>query len=84
MAEEKTVEKTKVEKVDVNLDEIFGGAPGAESVTVPDDETKKPNMFSRKEDVDMSFVETKTEEPKEEEEVKEEEETAETKTETKT
>tara|TARA_R100001463_G_scaffold38095_5_gene81853 strand:+ start:985 stop:2277 length:1293 start_codon:yes stop_codon:yes gene_type:complete len=89
MAEEKTVEKTKVEKVDVNLDEIFGGAPGAESVTVPDDETKKPSMFSRKGDVDMSFVETKTEEskePEEEEEVKEEEalETAETKTETKT
>tara|TARA_Y100001938_G_C8086208_1_gene432214 strand:- start:539 stop:1822 length:1284 start_codon:yes stop_codon:yes gene_type:complete len=86
MAEEKTVEKTKVEKVDVNLDEIFGGAPGAESVTVPEEETKKPNMFSRKEDMDMSFVEAKTAET-EEEEVKEEvkeEETAETKTETKT
>jgi hypothetical protein len=90
MAEEKTVEKTKVEKVDVNLDEIFGGAPGAESVTVPDDETKKPSMFSRKEDIDMSFVETKTEEPKEEtsaeetSETSETVETTETKTETKT
>ena len=85
MAEEKTVEKTKVEKVNVNLDEIFGGAPGAESVTVPEDETKKPSMFSRKADVDMSFVETATaEESQEEIKEEEKEETAETKTETKT
>ena len=64
MAETKKVE-TKVEKVEVNLDEIFNGAPGAESVTLPEDEVKKPNVFSRKKDVDLSFIdktENKTEE----------------------
>jgi len=67
MAETKKVE-TKVEKVEVNLDEIFNGAPGADSITLPEDEPKKPNVFSRKKDVDMSFIdksaeeETKTEE----------------------
>ena len=54
--ENKTVEKTKVEKVDVNLDDIFGGAPGAESVTLPEESTK-PNIFSKKQDVDISFLE---------------------------
>ena len=68
MAETKNVE-TKVEKVEVNLDEIFNGAPGADSITLPEDEPKKPNVFSRKKDVDMSFIDkpatekTKTEEP---------------------
>tara|TARA_R100001224_G_scaffold100117_2_gene71084 strand:+ start:10083 stop:11366 length:1284 start_codon:yes stop_codon:yes gene_type:complete len=67
MAETKTVE-TKVEKVEVNLDEIFNGAPGAESVTLPEEESKKPNVFSRKKDVDMSFIDKPTaEETKEEE-----------------
>ena len=56
MAEEnKTVEKTKVEKVEVNLDEIFGGAPGSESITTPEEEAK-PNIFSNKKDVDVSFI----------------------------
>ena len=65
MAEEnKTVEKTKVEKVDVNLDEIFGGAPGSESITTPE-EPAKPNIFSKKKDVDVSFID-KTPEVKEE------------------
>ena len=84
MAEEtKTVEKTNVEKVDVNIDEIFGAAPGADSITLPDEEEKKPSIFSRKEDIDMSFVDTKAAEPEvKEEEVKKEEvkETAETNT----
>ena len=31
-----TVDSTKVEQVDVNLDEIFG-APGAESIMLPAD-----------------------------------------------
>jgi hypothetical protein len=76
--ENKTVEKTKVEKVDINLDEIFGGAPGAESVTLPE-EKAKPSIFSKKEDVDMSFLDTKTETV---EEVKEEEVKKETESET--
>tara|TARA_R110002073_G_scaffold299251_1_gene466161 strand:+ start:435 stop:1709 length:1275 start_codon:yes stop_codon:yes gene_type:complete len=80
MAEQnKTVEKTKVEKVNINLDEIFGGAPGGESITTPEEETK-PNIFSKKKDVDVSFLDEKVEETKAEtentetvqEEVKEE------------
>ena len=63
--ETKTIE-TKVEKVEVNLDEIFNGAPGAESVVLPDNETKKPNVFSRKKDLDMSFIDTPAQEETEE------------------
>ena len=70
---DKTVE-TKVEQVDVNIDEIFSGAPGGDSITLPEEE-KKPNIFSRKEPVDMGFVDEPAKEEKEEEvkeEVKEE------------
>ena len=83
--ETKTIE-TKVEKVEVNLDEIFNGAPGAESITLPEEETKKPNVFSRKQDVDLSFIDTPTKEETTEEtksettEKVEEEEKKETKT----
>ena len=52
---EKTVE-TKVQDVDINLDEIFSGAPGASSVTLPEETKKKPNVFSREGKVDMSFL----------------------------
>ena len=38
--ETKTVETNK-QKVEVNLDEIFNGAPGGDSVTLPEEE-KKP------------------------------------------
>ena len=77
MAEEtKTVETTK-EKVEVNLDEIFNGAPGGDSITLPEDEPKKPNVFSRKKDIDMSFVD-KTAEETDTEEVTETETEAET------
>jgi hypothetical protein len=58
MAEiEKTVE-TNVQEVDINLDEIFSGAPGAGSVTLPEEtkEETKPNVFSRAGKVDMSFL----------------------------
>jgi hypothetical protein len=54
--ETKTVEETKVEKVDINLDEIFDAAPGGDSITLPEEE-KKPNIFSRKQrDIDTSFL----------------------------
>ena len=47
MAEiEKTVE-TNVQEVDVNLDEIFNGAPSAGSVTLPEDE-KNQMYFQEK------------------------------------
>jgi len=49
---EKTVE-TIVHDVDINLDEIFSGAPDAGSITLPE---KKPNVFSRDAKVDMSFL----------------------------
>tara|TARA_R110000824_G_scaffold79936_1_gene201281 strand:+ start:3946 stop:5211 length:1266 start_codon:yes stop_codon:yes gene_type:complete len=58
--ETKTVETNK-QKVEVNLDEIFNGAPGGDSVTLPEEE-KKPNVFSRKKDIDMSFVDKPAEE----------------------
>tara|TARA_R110000824_G_scaffold66344_4_gene172254 strand:+ start:5925 stop:7220 length:1296 start_codon:yes stop_codon:yes gene_type:complete len=79
MAETNNIE-TKVEKVDVDLSEIFNGAPGADSVALPEEETKKPNVFSRKKDVDMSFIDTpkidsKTEETSEEESTDEKSET---------
>ncbi len=65
MADTKNIE-TKVEKVDVDLSEIFNGAPGADSVALPEEEVKRPNVFSRKKDVDMSFIDKPTVESKEE------------------
>tara|TARA_B100000519_G_C14247498_1_gene440603 strand:+ start:1298 stop:2611 length:1314 start_codon:yes stop_codon:yes gene_type:complete len=64
--ETKTVD-TKVEQVDVNLDDIFNAAPGGESITLPEESEKKPTVFSRKKPVDTSFLyENKKEEKKEE------------------
>ena len=64
--ETKTID-TKVEQVDVNLDDIFNAAPGGESITLPEESEKKPNVFSRKKPVDTSFLyENKKEEKKEE------------------
>ena len=74
---EKMKETTTVESVDVNLDEIFNGAPGADSIVTSDEvKTKKPNIFSKPESVDLSFLdnkeeEVKTEEPKAEEKTEE-------------
>jgi len=84
--ETKTVE-TKVEQVDVNLDDIFNAAPGGESITLPD-ENKKPNIFSREGlKTDTSFIdqpaveettETETETEVKEEEIEKEEKKEET------
>jgi len=57
---------TTVESVDVNIDEIFNGAPGADSIVTSDKEVKKPNIFSKPENVDLSFLDNKEEEVKEE------------------
>jgi len=58
MSETKT-EQTEVSQVDINLDDIFGGTPGADSVMLPDSgeekEEKKKSIFSNAE-VDMSFI----------------------------
>jgi hypothetical protein len=74
--ETKTVD-TKVEQVDVDLNDIFNAAPGGDSITLPTEttetteETKKPSIFSRKKKVDTSFLYEKIKE-KQPEEVKEE------------
>ena len=56
MTNEANMETTSVEKVEINLDEIFAGAPGASSITLPEEEVKKPNVFSRGEKVDLAFL----------------------------
>ena len=69
---EQSAETTSVEQVDVNLDEIFNGAPGASSVTLPKEETTKPTVLSRDPNVDLSFLDPE-EKVETKEEVKEEE-----------
>jgi len=55
--------ETKVEKVDINLDELFEGAASASSVTIPSESDKKKsepktvNIFSKEKPVDFSFTE---------------------------
>lgn len=71
-----STDKTTVEEMDINLDELLG-TPGAENVLIPDKKDEKPTMFSRKENVDLTFLdepdnttenesETKTESPESE------------------
>jgi len=72
--------ETSVETVDINLDEIFDGAPSAEGVTLP--EETKGNIFKNlNSDVDLTFAEKanveETEETKETEDTKTEESEAE-------
>jgi hypothetical protein len=65
-------DSTRVEQVDVNIDEMFG-MPGAESVMLPAEEEKPKSMFS-KENVDTSFLDK----PASKEEVAKKEEVDET------
>ena len=65
-------DSTKVEQIDVNIDEMFG-MPGAESVMLPADEEKPKSMFS-KESVDTTFLDK----PASKEEVEKKEEVEET------
>ena len=85
--ETKTVD-TKVEQVDVDLNDIFNAAPGGDSITLPEEtttETKKPSIFSRKKQVDTSFLyEAKKEKEKVEEVVEENKEVTSEKEETTT
>lgn len=55
--------KTSVSQVDINIDDIFGGAPGADSIVLPEEE-KKPTVFSVPK-TDLTFLD-KTEEEEEE------------------
>lgn len=65
---QETVMQTEVKEVEVNIDDIFGSTPGAESVLLP--EEQKPSIFSNPK-VDLSFANpsVKTEEKKEKESV---------------
>lgn len=69
MSDTKDTMNSKVETVDINLDEIFNGAATAEGVTLPEEtNTSTPNIFSKKSSaVDMTFAEPTSEESKEEE-----------------
>ena len=46
MSQETTMQ-TEVKEVDVNIDELFGATPGADSILLPGVE-EKPNIFSNK------------------------------------
>jgi len=73
--ESKTVE-SNVAQVDIDLDSLFDGAAGAESVTVPE-ENKPKSIFTKPEKVDMSFADPDfKEEDENNDEVKNEEEGA--------
>lgn len=58
LGEDQVQDSTKVEQVDVNIDEMFG-MPGAENVMLPADEEKPKSMFS-KENIDTTFLDTPT------------------------
>jgi hypothetical protein len=72
LGEDQVQDSTKVEQVDVNIDEMFG-MPGAENVMLPADEEKPKSMFS-KETVDTTFLDK----PASKEEVAKKEEVEET------
>ncbi len=57
MADDKTnlTDHTTVNQVDIDLDDLFGGAPSSDSIVLPDSTPKKPNMFSTA-SVDLSFI----------------------------
>lgn len=53
--------QTKVEVLDLDIDQLFGGTASADSITVPDSGTgsdkKSVNIFSKTKPVDFSFTE---------------------------
>lgn len=59
---ENVQQTTTVEEVDINIDAIFNGAPNADSIVTPVEieNTKKPNVFSKPENVDLSFLNEKS------------------------
>ena len=58
LGEDQVQDTTKVDQVDVNIDEMFG-MPGAESVMLPTEDEKPKSMFS-KETVDTTFLDKPT------------------------
>jgi hypothetical protein len=56
MSNKQNMENTTVEKIDIDIDEIFGAGVG--NITLPE-ENKKPNIFERpNQNVDFSFAES--------------------------
>jgi len=57
MADTQTNVQTSVQQVDVDLDSLFDGAPGADSIVTPSGEPTeiKPNVFSKRQ-VDLTFL----------------------------
>lgn len=68
--------ETKVEQVDINLDELFDGAVSASSVTIPTNsnektgDSKKVNIFSKEKNVDFSFADLTLKDEDEDSEIK--------------
>ena len=60
MSETKPTEQTTVQQVDINIDDIFGGAPGADSIVLPAEEEKKPSFFSTPK-TDLTFLDKEDE-----------------------
>ena len=63
MAQESKTQDTTVEKVDINIDELFAAAPDADAIVTP--ETKPKNIFSKKERADLDFIDKKEEKAEE-------------------
>jgi nitroimidazol reductase NimA-like FMN-containing flavoprotein (pyridoxamine 5'-phosphate oxidase superfamily) len=73
--------ETKVEKVDINLDDLFDGAASATSVTVPEtSETRKVNIFAKEKPADFSFADPSVDNEDESDDTSVENQTAEAKT----
>jgi len=62
MADIQTNVQTSVQQVDLDLDSLFDGAPGADSIVTQSGEPTeiKPNMFSKKQ-VDLTFLDKEDE-----------------------
>lgn len=65
-------QQTTVSEVDIDIDALFAGAPGADSITLPNDEEKKPSLFSN-EKLDTSFLDNTDSEGSSNESTEEEE-----------
>tara|TARA_R110000764_G_scaffold117540_1_gene204862 strand:- start:53 stop:1360 length:1308 start_codon:yes stop_codon:yes gene_type:complete len=59
MSSTETTMNSKVETLDINLDEIFNGAPGGDTMTLPEEKSETPkqkNIFSGNGKSDFSFA----------------------------
>ena len=64
-AEDQVQDSTVVEQVDVDIDALFGGGAGADSIMLPENETnetaeEKKTMFSKSKTADMTFFDNPT------------------------